>query len=136
MPRLVTMLGLFLAAAIGWPWVDARAGTDLEGSSWTVVVTEQCQLGQIGKVLLQSGGAAQATAIVESSAGSNNTAADTQSTDLQGNWSYAGDTLHLSFNDGSLTLDGPVKDGKFLAKAAMKTDLGDPLQQDCLFKRN
>ena len=36
----------------------------------------------------------------------------------------------------SLTLDGPVKNGKFMAKAVMKTDLGDPMLQDCLLKRN
>jgi hypothetical protein len=29
-----------------------------------------------------------------------------------------------------------VKNGRFMAKAAMKTDLGDSLQQDCLLKRN
>lgn len=136
MPRLPACLGLLTAAAfVGMPGL-VLAGSELSGSSWTVVVSEQCQLGQIGAISLQDGGAAQATAVVETSVGAGATTADTQTTDLQGTWSYADNTLHLSFNDGSLTLDGPVKDGKFMAKATMKTDLGDPLQQDCTLKRN
>lgn len=101
-----------------------------------MVITEECQLGQIGKILLQTGGTAQASAVVETSVGSNTATADTQSTDLDGTWSYSDNMLHLSFNEGSLTLDGPVKDGKFTAKAVMKTDLGDPLEQNCLLKQN
>ena len=114
----------------------AAADSDLAGSSWTVVVAQQCQLGQIGKILLQPDGTAQATAQVENSTGSMTVPGDSQSTDLQGSWSYADNVLHLSFNEGSLTLDGPVKNGKFMAKAVMKTDLGDPMLQDCLLKRN
>ena len=127
--------GLILSAALAAAPSLARAA-DLSGSSWTVVVTEECQLGQIGKILLQAGGTAQASAVVETSVGSNTATADTQSTDLDGTWSYSDNMLHLSFNEGSLTLDGPVKEGKFIAKAVMKTDLGDPLEQDCLLKQN
>jgi hypothetical protein len=61
---------------------------------------------------------------------------NSQSTDLQGSWSYTDNVLHLSFNEGSLTLDGLVKKGKFIANAVMKTDLGDLLLQDCVLKRN
>ena len=135
MPRLPACLGLLMAALVAVSG-RAQAGSDLAGSSWAVVVSEQCQLGQIGNISLQDGGNAQATAVVETSVGAGASAADTQTTDLQGTWSYADNALHLSFNDGSLTLDGPVKDGKFMAKATMKTDLGDPLQQDCTLKRN
>lgn len=126
---------LFLAAALG---AAARPATadDLTGSSWTVAVSEDCQLSQIGKIVLQAGGTAQASAVVEMSVGSTNSAADTQSTDLDGTWSYTDNKLHVSFNGDSLTLDGPVKDNKFIAKAVMKTDLGDQLEQDCVLKRN
>ncbi len=136
MPRFPARLALLAAAALTAISGLARADPELAGSSWTVVVSEDCQLGQIGKISLQDGGTAQATAVVETSAGSSAGTADTQTTDLQGTWSYADNVLHLSFNDGSLALDGPVKDGKFRAKATMKTDLGDPLQQDCTLKQN
>ena len=138
MPRFPSILGLLLAAGLVVASGLASAGSDLAGSSWTVVVAEQCQLGQIGKILLQPDGSAEATAQVENSTGSSTVPEDSQSTDLQGTWSYSDsdNTLHLSFNEGSLTLDGPMKNGNFLAKAVMKTDLGDPLQQDCLLKRN
>lgn len=136
MPRLSACLGLLAAAVLVGVPGPASAGSDLAGSSWTVVVSEDCQLGQIGKISLQDGGNAQATAVVETSSGSSASTADSQTTDLQGTWSYADDILHLSFNDGSLTLDGPVKNGKFLAKAVMKTDLGDPMNQDCTLKRD
>ena len=136
MRRFVSFLGLLLVTGLAVLPRPSLAESDLAGSSWTVVVAEQCQLGQIRKILLQGGGIAQATAVVETSVGSNSASADSQSTDLEGSWSYVDNVLHLSFNDGSLTLDGPVNHGKFTAKAAMKTDLGDPLQQDCLLKRN
>jgi len=135
MQRGLIRVGLFLAAAVALA-PSLALGDDLSGTNWTVVVTEECQLGQIGKILLQTGGTAQASAVVETSVGSNTTAADTQSTDLDGTWSYADGKLHLSFNGDSLTLDGPVKEGKFIAKAVMKTDLGDPLEQNCLLNRN
>ncbi len=127
--------GLCLAAALGAAVQHAWAD-DLTGSSWTVAVSEECQLSQIGKIVLQAGGSAQASAVVEMSVGSTNSAADTQSTDLDGTWSYADNKLHVSFNGDSLTLDGPVKDNKFIARAVMKTDLGDQLEQDCVLKRN
>jgi hypothetical protein len=136
MPRLPSFFGLLLAAGLVASSDLAAADSDLAGSSWTVVVAQQCQLGQIGKILLQPDGTAQATAQVENSTGSMTVPGDSQSTDLQGSWSYADNVLHLSFNEGSLTLDGPVKNGKFMAKAVMKTDLGDPMLQDCLLKRN
>lgn len=136
MPRLLAFFGLLLLADLAALPGLAVGESGLAGSSWTVVVAEQCQLGQIGKISLQDGGIAQATAVVETSAGSGALGADSQSTDLRGTWSYADNVLHLSFNDGSLTLDGPVKNGKFMAKATMKTDLGDPLQQNCLLKQN
>jgi hypothetical protein len=136
MRRLVPFVGLLLATGVTALPRPSLAESDLAGSSWTVVVAERCQLGQIGKILLQAGGIVQATAVVETSVGSNSASADSQSTELEGSWSYADNVLHLSFNEGSLTLDGPVKNGRFMAKAAMKTDLGDSLQQDCLLKRN
>jgi hypothetical protein len=137
MSRLFPFLGPLLATGIAAALPGlARGESDLAGSTWSVVVAEECQLGQIGKIHLQPGGIAQATALVETSEGGNSLGGDSQNTDLQGSWSYADNLLHLSFNDGSLTLDGPVKNGKFMAKADMKTDLGDPLEQDCLLKRN
>ena len=128
-------VGLFMAVALAGFALSARAD-DLSDTSWTVLVSEECQLSQIGKIALQAGGKAQASAVVETASGSTNSAADTQSTDLDGTWTFADAKLHLSFNDGSLTLDGPVKEGKFMAKAVMKTDLGDTLEQDCVLKRN
>jgi len=136
MPRFPSFPGLLMAAGVVVSAGLAAADPDLAGSSWTVVVAQQCQLGQIGNILLQPGGTAQATAQVENSSGSTSVPEDSQSTDLQGRWSYTDNVLHLSFNEGSLTLDGPVKNGKFIANAVMKTDLGDPLLQDCLLKRN
>ena len=136
MPRFPSFLGLLLAAGAVVSSGLAAADSDLAGSSWTVVVAQQCQLGQIGNILLQHGGTAQATAQVENSSGSKSVPEDSQSTDLQGRWSYTDNVLHLSFNEGSLTLDGLVKKGKFIANAVMKTDLGDPLLQDCVLKRN
>lgn len=137
MPRLFPFLGLLLTTGIAAALPGlARGESDLTGSTWSVVVAEQCQLGQIGKIQLQAGGIAQATAQVETSVSGSSLGGESQNTDLQGSWSYADNILHLSFNDGSLTLDGPVKNGKFMAKADMKTDLGDPLEQDCLLKRN
>ena len=135
MLRRCVFAGVFLAFALVGRAVPALAD-DLSGTSWTVLVSEECQLSQIGKIALQAGGTAQASAVVETASGSTNSAADTQSTDLDGTWTYGDAKLHLSFNDGSLTLDGPVKDGKFMAKAVMKTDLGDTLEQDCVLKRD
>ena len=135
MPRGLIRFSFCLAVALGAAIYQARAD-DLSDSSWTVVVSDECQLSQIGKILLQAGGAAQASAVVEMSVGSTNSAADTQSTDLDGTWSFTDNKLHVSFNGDSLTLDGPVKDNKFIAKAVMKTDLGDQLEQDCVLKRN
>ena len=136
MPRFLPSLGLLLAAGFAALPGPAVGEADLAGSSWTPVIAEQCQLGQIGRILLQPGGSAQATAQVENSADDSPLAGDSQSTDLRGSWSYTDNVLHLSFSEGSLTLDGPVKNGKFMAKAVMNTDLGDPLIQDCLLKRN
>ena len=135
MPRGLIRFSFYLAMALGAAIYQARAD-DLSDSSWTVVVSDECQLSQIGKILLQAGGTAQASAVVEMSVGSTNSAADTQSTDLDGTWSYTDSKLHVSFNGDSLTLDGPVKDNKVIAKAVMKTDLGDQLEQDCVLKRN
>jgi len=135
MPRGFIRFSLCLTVALAIAMQHARAD-DLSGSSWTVVVSDECQLSQIGKIELQTGGTAQASAVVEMSSGSANTAADTQSTDLDGTWSFADSKLHVSFNGDSLTLDGPVKNNKFIAKAVMKTDLGDQLEQDCVLKRN
>jgi len=135
MPRGLIRFSVCLAVALGAAMHQARAD-DLSGSSWTVVVSDECQLSQIGKILLQAGGTAQASAVVEMSVGSTNSAADTQSTDLDGTWSFTDTKLHVSFNGDSLTLDGPVKNNKFIAKAVMKTDLGDQLEQDCVLKRN
>jgi len=135
MRRGLIRFGLCLATALGAATRHAWAD-DLTGSSWTVAVSEECQLSQIGKIVLQAGGTAQASAVVEMSVGSTNSAADTQSTDLDGTWSFTDNKLHVSFNGDSLTLDGPVKDNKFIAKAVMKTDLGDQLEQDCVLKRN
>jgi hypothetical protein len=135
MQRRSVFVGLFLAFTFASLSPSARAD-DLSDTSWSVLVSEDCQLSQIGKIALQAGGKAQASAVVETASGSTNSAADTQSTDLDGTWTFADAKLHLSFNDGSLTLDGPVKDGRFLAKAVMKTDLGDTLEQDCVLKRN
>jgi hypothetical protein len=132
------------------------AGSSLAGSSWTVVVSEQCQLFQIQKITLQADGTADATAVVEDQVGSDTTGGnmagantsggtvsgenplggDSTAADLQGTWTQDGKGLHLSLSNGSLTLDGPVTQGEFKAKAMMKTDLGDPLAQDCLLKRN
>ncbi len=136
MPRFYLLVGQLLTAGFAALPALALGDSDLAGSRWTVVVAEQCQLGQIGSILLQPGGSAQATAQVETSTGGNSLGGDSQSTELQGSWSYTDNVLHLSFNEGSLTLDGPVKNGSFMAKAAMKTDLGDPLLQDCILKRN
>ena len=134
MRRFFLFLWLAFAAEVlpGFSFAES----DLTGSRWTVVVAEQCQLGQIEEIQLQAGGIARGTALVESSDGSGTGGANSNSTDLEGNWSYADNLLHLSFNNGSLTLDGPVKNRKFMAKAAMKTDLGDSLQQDCLLKQD
>jgi len=133
MRRFFLFLWLAFAAEVlpGFSFAES----DLTWSRWTVVVAEQCQLGQIEGIQLQAGGIARGTALVESSNGSG-TAGATSTTDLEGSWSYAGNLLHLSFNDGSLTLDGPVKNRRFMAKAAMKTDLGDSLQQDCQLKQD
>jgi hypothetical protein len=134
MRRFFLSLGLAIAAQVlpGFSLADS----DLTGSRWTVVVAEQCQLGQIEEIQLQAGGIARGTALVESSNSSGTAGENSNSTDLEGSWSYAGNLLHLSFNDGSLTLDGPVKNRRFMAKAAMKTDLGDSLQQDCMLKQD
>ena len=136
MPGLPTRLGLLVAAGLILISGLAQAGSDMAGSNWTVVVSEDCQLGQIGKISLKDDGSAQATAVVESSSGNSASTADTETTDLLGTWTYADNILHLSFNDGSLMLDGPVRDGRFIAKAVMKTDLGDPMNQDCTLKRD
>jgi hypothetical protein len=125
------LVAAMLVAASPPAWAD-----DLSGSNWTVLVSEECQLSQIGKIELEAGGIAKASALVEMSAGTTNSAADTESTDLDGTWTIGDNALHLSFNEGSLTLDGPVKDGRFIAKAVMKTDLGDTLEQECVLKRN
>jgi hypothetical protein len=135
MQRRSVFVGPLVALALAAFAPSARAD-ELSDTSWTVQVSEECQLSQIGKIALQVGGKAQASAVVETASSGTNSAADTQSTDLDGTWSFADATLHLSFNDGSLTLDGPVKGDKFLAKAVMKTDLGDTLEQDCVLKRN
>ena len=108
MSRFPAFFVLLLAADLVVSSDLAAAESDLAGSSWTMVVAQQCQLGQIGKILLQPDGTAQATAQVENSTGSMTVPGDSQSTDLQGSWSYADNVLHLSFNEGSLTLDGPV----------------------------
>jgi hypothetical protein len=136
MPRLPVRLGLLIAPGLFLLCGLAQAGSDMAGSDWTVVVSEDCQLGQIGKISLKDDGSAQATAVVESASGNGASTADTETTDLQGTWTYTDNILHLSFNDGSLTLDGPVKEGRFIAKAVMKTDLGDPMNQDCTLKRD
>ena len=135
MPRSPARLGLLIAAGFVLISGLALAGADMAGSNWTVVVSEDCQLGQIGKISLKDDSSAQATAVVESASGNSASTADTETTDLEGTWTYADNILHLSFNDGSLTLDGPVKEGRFIAKAVMKTDLGDPMNQDCMLKR-
>jgi len=135
MPRSPARLGLLVAAGFVLISGLAQAGADMAGSNWTVVVSEDCQLGQIGKISLKDDGSAQATAVVESASGNSASTADTETTDLEGTWTYADNILHLSFNDGSLTLDGPGKEDRFIAKAVMKTDLGDPMNQDCMLKR-
>ncbi len=135
MQRRSILVGLSVALALACFSPAARAD-ELSGTGWTVQVSEECQLSQIGKIALQAGGKAQASAVVETASSGTNTAAATQSTDLDGTWTFTDARLHLSFNDGSLTLDGPVKGDKFIAKAVMKTDLGDTLEQDCVLKRN
>ena len=125
---LFLLVGLvFAMGAAALPGLSL-AESDLADLSWTVVVAEQCQFGQIGRILLQAGGIARVMAQVETSVGGNSVSVDSHSTDLAGRWSYSDNALHLSFNDGSPKLDGPVKNGKFTTKAVVKTDLGDPLQ--------
>src|SRR5689334_4670815 len=65
MRRFFLSLGLAIAAQVqpGFSLADS----DLTGSRWTVVVAEQCQLGQIEEIQLQAGGIARGTALVESS---------------------------------------------------------------------
>jgi hypothetical protein len=69
MKRPPVFLALLSAATLAVMARPASAASGFEGSSWTLVVAEQCQLGQIGKILLQADGTAQATAEVETATG-------------------------------------------------------------------
>src|SRR5438270_9299082 len=94
----------------------------LAGSTWTFIVSEQCQLGQIKQVVLNPDGTATATALLDDQGGGGLLWNAPQAADLNGTWSVTAGRLHVSFCQDSLKLDGAVTGDRFTASAIIMTD--------------
>jgi hypothetical protein len=113
----------------------AIAEPGLAGSTWTLVASEQCQLGEIKKVVLNPDGTATATALLEDQGGGGLPVNAPEAADLNGTWSVSDANLHVSFGQDSLKLDGPVTGDRFTASATLMTDMNDQMTESCLLQR-
>jgi hypothetical protein len=136
---------MFLKSGSGWlllPVVliylssgTAIAEPGLAGSTWTLMASEQCQLGEIKKVVLNPDGTATATALLEDQGGGGLPGNAPEAADLNGSWSVSDGNLHVSFAQDSLRLDGPVAGDRFAASATLMTDMNEQMTESCLLQR-
>jgi hypothetical protein len=135
MARRLTILWL-LTALFTAPRLDAAladtglASAALAGSTWTMVVSESCQLGQIKEIRLLADGTAAGAADLGDEGGGlfgKPSGAD----QITGSWNLKDGRLQVSLGRGSLTLDGPVTGHSFTAAVALKTDMA----KSCVLRR-